>query len=105
AAVQVTSWILFLIQLKQGARGEHLLNQAMVLSFRAVTPDNVFRTGELGTLVNPLLKGGWHTQALREYKIKREELQMAKFSLFTHHSSLFRFASSTCSSAESQADV
>src|SRR5262245_25343260 len=63
-AVQIAARVLFLVQLYQGARFEHVVDHALVFNIRAIAPVDILRTGELGAFLNPLLNGGCHRQIL-----------------------------------------
>ncbi len=64
-AMEIAAWVLLLVQLNQGTRSEHFLNQTLVLGCGAVAPVHLLGTGELGGLVYPLFKGGRHRHVLQ----------------------------------------
>ena len=58
--MKVAPRVRLLVQLDQGARLEHLLDQALVLGRRSVAPVDGLRLGDPGALVYPLLEGRQH---------------------------------------------
>jgi hypothetical protein len=64
AAVQVAAGIALVVELRERARREHLLDQARVLGLGAVAPDDVLRAGEAGGFFDPLLHGGRHSRRI-----------------------------------------
>ncbi len=85
AAVQVTARVLVLVQREQGATGQHLFDEALVLGLGAIAPHDTIGCGDGGNLINPLLEWCWHGRLSLPIPKKRTAAQRQKGTVRRFH--------------------